>query len=122
MPVHAFLQDHFLMQLGLRNYWGYNTLAFFAPEPAYLAHGKTNDLRVAIRRLQSAGIEVILDVVYNHTAEVNELGTTLSWRGLDNARYYRLIPGEELYYINNNGCATTVNLTTPRVLTMVMAS
>src|SRR3546814_6800082 len=84
MPVHAFLQDHFLMQLGLRNYWGYNTLAFFAPEPAYLPHGKTNDLRMAIRRLQSAGIEVILDVVYNHTAEGNELGPTLSWRGLDN--------------------------------------
>src|SRR3546814_4603912 len=104
------------MQRGLRNYWGYNTLAFFAPEPAYLPHGKTNDLRMAIRRLQSAGIEVILDVVYNHTAEGNELGPTLSWRGLDNASYYRLIPGEERYYINDTGCGNTVNLSHPRVL------
>src|SRR3546814_171851 len=110
------------MQRGLRNYWGYNTLAFFAPEPAYLPHGKTNDLRMAIRRLQSAGIEVILDVVYNHTAEGNELGPTLSWRGLDNASYYRLIPGEERYYINDTGCGNTVNLSHPRVLQMVMDS
>lgn len=122
LPVHAFLQDHFLVERGLRNYWGYNTLAFFAPEPAYLTHGKTNDLRMAIRRLQSAGIEVILDVVYNHTAEGNELGPTLSWRGLDNASYYRLIPGEERYYINDTGCGNTVNLSHPRVLQMVMDS
>ncbi|MGB3290599.1 MAG: glycogen debranching protein GlgX [Burkholderiaceae bacterium] len=122
MPIHAFLQDHFLVERGLRNYWGYNTLAFFAPEPAYLTHGKTNDLRVAIRRLQSAGIEVILDVVYNHTAEGNELGPTLSWRGLDNASYYRLIPGDERHYINDTGCGNTVNLSHPRVLQMVMDS
>src|SRR3546814_10429718 len=79
-------------------------------------------LRMAIRRLQSAGIEVILDVVYNHTAEGNELGPTLSWRGLDNASYYRLIPGEERYYINDTGCGNTVNLSHPRVLQMVMDS
>lgn len=122
LPVHAFLQDHFLVERGLRNYWGYNSLAFFAPEPAYLANGKTNDLRMAIRRLQSAGIEVILDVVYNHTGEGNELGPTLSWRGLDNASYYRLIPGDERYYINDTGCGNTVNLSHPRVLQMVMDS
>src|SRR3546814_5634152 len=110
------------MQRGLRNYWGYITLAFFVPEPAYRPHGKTNDLRMAIRRLQSAGIEVILDVVYNHTAEGNELGPTLSWRGLGNASYYRLIPGEERYYINDTGCGNTVNLSHPRVLQMVMDS
>src|SRR3546814_17964580 len=77
---------------------------------------------MAIRRLQSAGIEVILDVVYIHTAEGNELGPTLSWRGLDNASYYRLIPGEERYYINDTGCGNTVSLSHPRVLQMVMDS
>lgn len=122
LPVHAFLHDHFLVERGLRNYWGYNTLAFFAPEPSYLATGRINDLRMAIRRLHAAGIEVILDVVYNHTAEGNELGPTLSWRGLDNASYYRLIPGEERYYINDTGCGNTVNLSHPRVLQMVMDS
>ncbi len=122
LPIHAFLQDHFLVDRGLRNYWGYNTLAFFAPEPAYLTSGKINDLRMAIRRLHHAGIEVILDVVYNHTAEGNELGPTLSWRGLDNASYYRLIPGNERYYINETGCGNTVNLSHPRVLQMVMDS
>lgn len=122
LPVHAFLQDHFLVERGLRNYWGYNTLAFFAPEPAYLSGGNPNDLRRAIQGLQANGFEVILDVVYNHTAEGNELGPTLSWRGLDNASYYRLMPGEERYYINDTGCGNTVNLSHPRVLQMVMDS
>ncbi len=122
LPVHAFLQDHFLVERGLRNYWGYNTLAYFAPEPGYLSGGNPNDLRRAIRTLQSAGFEVLLDVVYNHTAEGNELGPTLSWRGLDNASYYRLVPGEERYYINDTGCGNTVNLSHPRVLQMVMDS
>ncbi|MYN12143.1 glycogen debranching protein GlgX [Pusillimonas sp. TS35] len=122
LPVHAFLTDHFLAQRGLRNYWGYNTLGFFAPEPSYLANGRTNDLRMAIRRLQDAGIEVILDVVYNHTCEGNELGPTLSWRGLDNASYYRLPPGDERYYVNDTGCGNTLNLSHPRVLQMVMDS
>lgn len=122
LPVHAFLQDHFLIERGLRNYWGYNTLAYFAPEPAYLINGMANELRIAIRRLQMAGIEVILDVVYNHTAEGNELGPTLSWRGLDNASYYRLIPGDERHYINDTGVGNTVNLSHPRVLQMVMDS
>ncbi|MET0186139.1 MAG: glycogen debranching protein GlgX [Achromobacter sp.] len=122
LPVHAYLQDHFLLQRGLKNYWGYSTLNFFAPEPQYLSRGGPNDLRMAIRRLQSAGIEVILDVVYNHTCEGSELGPTLSWRGLDNASYYRLLPGQERYYINDTGCGNTVNLSHPRVLQMVMDS
>lgn len=122
LPMHAALDDHFLVERGLRNYWGYNTLAYFAPEPGYLTMRGANALRMAIRRLHSAGIEVILDVVYNHTAEGNELGPTLSWRGLDNASYYRLVPGEERYYINDTGCGNTVNLSHPRVLQMVMDS
>src|SRR5205807_4719899 len=83
MPIHAFVQDRHLLQKGLRNYWGYNTIGFFAIEPRYLSDGSINEMRVAIRRLHAAGIEVILDVVYNHTAEGNELGPTLSFRGLD---------------------------------------
>lgn len=122
LPVHAFLQDHFLIERGLTNYWGYNTLAYFAPEPRYLPAGRPNDLRRAIRGLQAAGFEVLLDVVYNHTAEGSELGPTLSWRGLDNASYYRLVPGEERYYINDTGCGNTVNLSHPRVLQMVLDS
>ncbi|KGD86897.1 glycogen debranching protein [Achromobacter sp. RTa] len=121
LPVHAFLQDRFLTERGLRNYWGYSTLSYFAPEPSYLQH-HPNELRQAIRRLHAAGIEVILDVVYNHTCEGNELGPTLSWRGLDNASYYRLVPGEERHYINDTGCGNTVNLSHPRVLQMVTDS
>lgn len=122
LPIHASLDDRFLVERELSNYWGYNTLAYFAPEPSYLHQGRPNSLRMAIRRLQAAGIEVILDVVYNHTAEGNELGPTLSWRGLDNANYYRLIPGEERYYINDTGCGNTLNMSHPRVLQMVMDS
>lgn len=122
LPVHAFLQDSFLMERGLRNYWGYNTLGFFAPEPGYLSNGDPNEMRMAIRRLHSAGIEVILDVVYNHTCCGSELGPTLSFRGLDNASYYRLMPGQERYHINDTGCGNTLNLSHPRVLQMVLDS
>jgi len=122
LPVHAFLQDRFLIERGLRNYWGYNTLAFFAPEPSYLSKGSLNEMRTAIRRLHGAGIEVILDVVYNHTAGGNERGPTLSLRGLDNASYFRLIPGEERFYINETGCGNTLNISHPKVLQMVMDS
>jgi len=121
LPVHAYLQDQFLLQRGLTNYWGYSTLNYFAPEPRYVPGGG-DDLRRAVRRLHAAGIEVLLDVVYNHTCEGSELGPTLSWRGLDNASYYRLIPGEERYYINDTGCGNTLNLSHPRVLQMVMDS
>ena len=122
MPVHAFLQDRFVLQRGLRNYWGYNTLAFFAPEPSYLSDGSPNEMRVAVRRLHAAGIEVILDVVYNHTAEAEETGPTLSFRGLDNASYYRLEAGDPRRTVNDTGTGNTVNLSHPRVLQMVMDS
>lgn len=122
LPIHAFLQDQFLVERGLRNYWGYNTLCFFAPEPSYLSAPSLHELKVAIRRLHAAGIEVLLDVVYNHTCEGSELGPTLSFRGLDNASYYRLVPGQERYYINDTGCGNTLNLSHPRVLQMVMDS
>ncbi|WP_218014829.1 glycogen debranching protein GlgX [Teichococcus rhizosphaerae] len=122
LPVQAFLQDRFLVERRLRNYWGYSPLSYFAPEPGYLASGGLDEIRVAIRRLHAAGIEVILDVVYNHTCEGDGLGPTLSWRGLDNASYYRLQPGEERRYIDETGCGNTVNLSHPRVLQMVMDS
>lgn len=122
LPVQAFLDDRFLVDRGLSNYWGYNTLAYFAPERSYLTNGDHNEIRRAIRRLHAAGIEVILDVVYNHTAEGNELGPTLSWRGLDNASYYRLLPDEKRFYINDTGCGNTVNMSHPRVVQMIMDS
>jgi glycogen operon protein len=122
LPVQAFAQDRFLVEKGLRNYWGYSTLSYFAPEPRYLSQGSLDEIRVAIRRLHGAGMEVILDVVYNHTCEGNELGPTLSWRGIDNASYYRLQPGDERRYIDETGCGNTVNLSHPRVLQMVMDS
>ncbi|MBO1073886.1 glycogen debranching protein GlgX [Roseomonas marmotae] len=122
LPVQAFLQDRFLVEKGLRNYWGYSPLSYFAPEPRYLSQGSTDEIRVAIRRLHAAGLEVILDVVYNHTCEADEMGPTLSWRGIDNASYYRLRPGDERRYIDETGCGNTVNLSHPRVLQMVMDS
>jgi isoamylase len=91
LPVQAFLQDWFLLKRGLGNYWGYNTMAFFAPQPEYLVDGDPDEVRLAVKRLHEAGIEVILDVVYNHTAETDELGPTISMRGIDNASYYRLV-------------------------------
>ncbi|WP_229513532.1 glycogen debranching protein GlgX [Paraburkholderia terrae] len=122
LPVHAFLNDRFLVERGLRNYWGYNTAAFFAPEPSYLTAHRLDEMRIAVRQLHAAGIEVILDVVYNHTCEGNEMGPTVSWRGLDNASYYRLIPGDERHHINDTGCGNTLNMPHPRVLQMVMDS
>ena len=122
LPVHAFLQDRRLLEKKLRNYWGYNTMCFFAPEPRYLSDGSLNEMRLAIRQLHKAGIEVILDVVYNHTCEESELGPTLSFRGLDNASYYRLLPDNPRHCINDTGCGNTVNLSHPRVLQMVMDS
>ncbi|HEX6834503.1 MAG TPA: glycogen debranching protein GlgX, partial [Rudaea sp.] len=122
LPIHAFVNDRFLLERGLANYWGYNTLAFFVPAARYMAGGGANDLRVAIRRLHAAGIEVILDVVYNHTAEGNELGPTLSLRGLDNTSYYRLPPETPRHYINDTGCGNAVNISHPRVMQMVLDS
>jgi glycogen operon protein len=124
LPVTAFLQDRFLIKRSLANYWGYSPFCFFVPEPRYCvdpANG-AHELRAAIRRLHGAGIEVILDVVYNHTCEGNEFGPTLSWRGLDNASYYRLVPGHARHFINDTGTGNTLNLSHPRVLQMVMDS
>jgi isoamylase len=122
LPIHAFAQDRFLLEKGLRNYWGYNTLGFFAVEPKYLSENSAHEMRVAVRRLHAAGIEVILDVVYNHTAEGNEMGPTLSFRGLDNMSYYRLVPDNPRHYINDTGTGNTLNLSHPRVLQMAMDS
>ncbi len=123
LPVHAFVDDRRLVEQGLRNYWGYNTLAYFAPEPRYAAGASANiEFKSMVKRLHRAGIEVILDVVYNHTAEGDQMGPTLSFRGIDNASYYRLIPGDERYHIDETGCGNTVNLSHPRVLQLVMDS
>jgi isoamylase len=122
LPIHAFVQDRTLVERGLKNYWGYNSLGFFAIEPRYLSDGSRNEMRVAVRRLHAAGIEVILDVVYNHTAEGNEFGPTLSFRGLDNASYYRLVPDNRRHCIDETGTGNTLNLSHPRVLQMVMDS
>jgi len=122
MPVHASLDDRHLMLKGLRNYWGYNTLGFFAPNPLYMAGDDIREFRSLVRALHDAGIEVILDVVYNHTAEGNHLGPFLSFRGIDNSNYYRLVPGNERYYMDATGCGNTLNLRHPRVLQLVMDS
>lgn len=121
MPIHAYLQDRHLIEKGLSNYWGYNTLSFFAPEPKYLSDPTPREVRETVRRLHGAGIEVILDVVYNHTCEGSELGPTLSWRGLDNASYYRLAENRR-HTINDTGTGNTLDVTQPRVLQMVMDS
>ncbi len=121
LPVQAFIDDRFLVLKGLKNHWGYNTLGFFTPEPRYMGQGAIRELQSMVRRFHAAGIEVILDVVYNHTAEGDELGPTLSFRGLDNASYYRLAGGGR-YYANDAGTGNTLNLTQPMVLRMVMDS
>jgi isoamylase len=122
MPVHAFVDDRTLVEKGLRNYWGYNTIGFFAPERRYSASGQTSEFKTMVKTLHSAGIEVILDVVYNHTAEGNELGPTLSMRGIDNAAYYRLSPESPRYYMDFTGTGNTLNLQHPRVLQLIMDS
>ncbi|WP_229736352.1 glycogen debranching protein GlgX [Novosphingobium endophyticum] len=122
MPIHAFVHDRFLQEKGLRNYWGYNTLSFFTPEPGYFAGDTQDELRVAVRRLHAAGIEVILDVVYNHSCEGSEQGQTLCWRGLDNATYYRLLPDEPRHCLNETGTGNTFDLTHARVIQMVADS
>ena len=122
LPVHAFIDDSFLLKRGLRNYWGYNTIGFFAVEPRYFGPQGLAGFRDMVKRLHRAGIEVILDVVYNHTAEGDQRGPTLSFRGLDNASYYRLINGQPRYYVNDTGCGNTLNLSHPYVLRMVLDS
>jgi isoamylase len=121
LPIHTFINDSNLLDKNLTNYWGYNTIGFFAPDPRY-AFDVPNCLREfkeMVARLHAAGIEVILDVVYNHTAEGNEFGPTLSLKGIDNASYYRLVPHTKRHYINDTGTGNTVNLSQPRVIQLV---
>jgi len=122
MPVHAFADDRHLLERGLRNYWGYNTLGFFAPETRYSSTGRISEFKTMVKVLHSAGIEVLLDVVYNHTAEGNQLGPTLSFRGIDNASYYRLTADNPRYYMDFTGTGNTLNLQHPNVLQMLMDS
>ena len=122
LPVAAFLDERRLVHQGLVNYWGYNPHAFMVPEGRYAVADPLAELRAAIRALHAAGIEVILDVVFNHTAETDELGPTLSFRGLDNATYYRLRPDDRRLYVNDTGTGNTLNLAHPRVLQLVLDS
>jgi glycogen operon protein len=122
LPIHGFVNDQHLLQKGLNNYWGYNSIAFFAPHARYIASGKIAEFKEMVAHLHDAGLEVILDVVYNHTAEGNEQGPTLSMRGIDNASYYRLMPENKRYYINDSGTGNTLDLSHPCVLQMVTDS
>ncbi|MEM6972389.1 MAG: glycogen debranching protein GlgX [Pseudomonadota bacterium] len=122
LPVHAMIDDAFLIEKNLANYWGYNTLSYFAPAKRYLGPAGEAGIIAAVDRLHEAGIEVILDVVYNHTAEGGAIGPTLSFRGLDNASYYRLMPGDQRRYVDDTGCGNTLNLANPFVLRLVMDS
>ena len=125
MPVHHFVNDRHLVDAGLSNYWGYNTLAFFAPEAGYAATsavGSVAEFKRMVRRLHRAGLEVILDVVYNHTGEGNHFGPTLSLRGIDNASYYRLLHDNPRYYMDYTGCGNTLNMLCPHVLQLIMDS
>jgi glycogen operon protein len=124
LPVHMFVDDSQLLEKGLKNYWGYNTISFFTPARRY-AHNPDfafAEFKEMVARLHEAGLEVILDVVYNHTAEGNERGPTLSFKGIDNASYYRLLPDQPRYYINDTGTGNTFNLSHPRTLQMVADS
>lgn len=126
LPVHHFVTDKPLIDRGLSNYWGYNTIGFFAPDVRYgVASDRgrhVNEFKTMVKTLHSAGIEVILDVVYNHTAEGNQLGPTLSFRGIDNAVYYRLVPENPRHYMDYTGCGNTLNVRHPRTLQLIMDS
>ena len=122
LPIHAFLDDRHLLDRNLRNYWGYNTLSFFAPEARYAVANPLNEFRSTVAALHDAGIEVILDVVYNHTCEGNQMGPTLCYRGIDNASYYWLLPDQPRYYDDFTGTGNSLKLAHPRVLQMVMDS
>jgi isoamylase len=126
MPVHYHVDDRHLVSHGLSNYWGYNTLSFFAPDTRYSSASRpeevVHEFKSMVKRLHEAGIEVILDVVYNHTGEGNEKGPALSMRGIDNASYYRLMPNNRRYYQDFTGCGNTLNMQSPRVLQLIMDS
>jgi glycogen operon protein len=124
LPVHTFINDDYLLDKKLTNYWGYNSIGFFAPDPRYAWEREQTlrEFKEMVARFHDAGLEVILDVVYNHTAEGNERGATLSFKGIDNASYYRLMPDNPRYYINDTGTGNTLNLSHPRVIQMVTDS
>jgi isoamylase len=126
MPVHHFLDDRHLVERGLSNYWGYNTLGFFAPEPRFGSEatpgGVVNEFKSMVKALHNEGIEVLLDVVYNHTAEGNHMGPTLSFRGLDNAAYYRLVDDDPRFYMDYTGTGNTLNVLHPRSIQLLMDS
>jgi isoamylase len=122
MPVHSFVDDRQLVERGLRNYWGYNSIGFLAVEPRYMATNSIYEFKTMVKVLHSAGLEVILDVVYNHTAEGNHLGPTLSLKGIDNSTYYRLTQDNPRYYKDYTGTGNTLNMRHPRVLQLIMDS
>ena len=126
MPVHEFVDDKYLVDHGLRNYWGYNSINFFSPESRYSAAGdggsQIGEFKAMVKALHRAGVEVILDVVYNHTAEGNQMGPTLSFRGIDNSTYYRLVNKEPRYYMDFTGTGNTLNVRHPQVLKLIMDS
>jgi isoamylase len=126
MPIHHSVADRHLLERGLTNYWGYNSLGFFAPDARFSAAGSAGDqvaeFKNMVRTLHSAGLEVILDVVYNHTAEGNHLGPTVSFRGIDNKAYYRAVDGQPRYYMDYTGCGNTLNMRHPRALQLLMDS
>ncbi|RJK92934.1 glycogen debranching protein GlgX [Vallicoccus soli] len=126
MPVHQFVQDHHLEEKGLSNYWGYNTIGFFAPHNLYAADARNGqqvqEFKAMVRTLHEAGIEVILDVVYNHTAEGNHMGPTLCFRGIDNTAYYRLVDGDPMHYYDTTGTGNTLLMRHPHVLQLIMDS
>jgi len=124
LPIHTFLNDNQLLEKGLTNYWGYNSIGFFAPDPRYASAPEQSlrEFKEMVASFHDAGLEVILDVVYNHTAEGNERGPTLSFKGIDNASYYRLLPNDRRFYINDTGTGNTLNLSHPNVIEMVTDS
>jgi isoamylase len=126
MPVHQFVSDKFIQDKGLTNYWGYNSIGFFAPDVRYSSSGtmgqQVAEFKTMVKTLHREGIEVILDVVYNHTGEGSQLGPTLAFRGIDNAAYYRLVAGQPRYYMDFTGCGNTLNMTHPRTLQLIMDS
>ena len=125
MPVHQFVQDHHLVERGLRNYWGYNSIAFLAPHNGYTssaALGQVQEFKTMVKAVHAAGIEVIIDVVYNHTAEGNHLGPTLSMRGIDNLAYYRTMEDDPRYYLDFTGTGNSMNMRHPHVLQLIMDS
>jgi isoamylase len=124
LPIHAFINDSQLLEKGLTNYWGYNSIGFFAPDPRYASEPEQSlrEFKEMVARFHDAGLEVIMDVVYNHTAEGNERGPTLSFKGIDNDSYYRLLPDNKRYYINDTGTGNTLNMSHPAVIQMVTDS